>query len=293
MKSPATRRFAEINKEWWVLLSLVVIAAVLNLLSQRNEMLLGLFTLPTLFSAYFYGRKHATLTALASVLLVVIGYFFGTPAWLAQSPWYDVSVWGALLVVTGYAVGTLFRELHETYVGILLILEHLIARDATAQDHALRVCSFATAIAEEMDLDDKLIEDIHTTALLHDITKLGISREIMNKTAQITAESGDEPRPAGRGGKTLSLLKRVVPILIASQFPQQRETEQTRLAAQIINIADEYELLTSDRDGRNPLPESTATKILTRNLQSKYDPKVLDAFLEVVEKGALQTQTNP
>lgn len=290
MKSPAVRRFAEVNKEWWLLLSLVVIAAVLNLLSQRNEMLLGLFTLPTLFSAYFYGRRHATLTALASVLIVVIGYYFGTPLWLAQSHWYEVSVWGALLVVTGYAVGTLFRELHETYVGILLILEHLISRDVTAQDHALRVASFAAAIAEEMDLDDKVIADIRTTALLHDITKLGISREIMNKTAQITMESSREAATDGSSRHALSLLKRIVPILIASQFPQQRDTEQNRIAAQIISIADEFELLISDRDGRNPLTPSTATKILTRNLQSKCDPKVLDAFLEAAESGALETQ---
>lgn len=285
MRSPVVRRFAEVNKEWWVLLSLVVIAAVLNLLSQRNEMLLGLFTLPTLFSAYFYGRRHATLTACASVLIVVTGYFLGTPTWLSQSRWYEVTVWGALLVVTGYSVGTLFRELHETYVGILLILEHLISRDGMAQDHALRVSAFAKAIAEEMDLDDKLVDDIRTTALLHDIAKLGISREIMNKTAQITMESADAPD----GKKALSLLKRIVPILIASQFSQQRDTEQNRLAAQIIAVADEFELLTSDRDGRSPLASATATKILTRNLQSKCEPKVLDAFLEVVESGALET----
>jgi HD domain len=285
MKTPVVRRFAEVNKEWWLLLSLVVIAAVLNLLSQRNEMLLGLFTLPTLFSAYFYGRRHATLTALASVLIVVIGYFFGTPAWLAQSHWYEVSVWGALLVVTGYSVGTLFRELHETYVGILLILEHMISRDLSAQDHAQRVSAFAAAMAEEMRLDDKMVDNIRTTALMHDITKLGISREIMSKTAQITMEHKDGPD----GKKALSLLKRIVPILIASQFPQQRETEQNRLAAQIITVADEFELLTSDRDGREPLTASTATKILTRNLQGKCEPKVIDAFLEVAESRVLDS----
>ncbi len=288
MKSPFVRRFAEVNKEWWLLLSLVVIAAVLNLLSQRNEMLLGMFTLPTLFSAYFYGRRHATLTACASVLIVVIGYYFGTPSWLGQSHWYEVTVWGALLVVTGYSVGTLFRELHDTYVGILLILEHLISRDITAQDHALRVSAFAQAIAEEMDLDDKLVHDIRTTALLHDITKLGISPEIMNKTAQITMATRTESGPDGRGGKALSLLKRIVPILIASQFSQQRDTEQNRIAAQIIAVADEFELLTSDRDGREPLSPATATKILVRNLQSKCEPRVLDAFLEVAESGALE-----
>src|SRR5512146_3402789 len=104
MESPVGRRFAEVNKEWWLLLSLLIIAAVLNVISYQNQMLLGLYTLPTLFSAYFYGRRHATLTALASVVLVGILYGLGWPAWLARSAWYEVTVWGATLLVIGYAV---------------------------------------------------------------------------------------------------------------------------------------------------------------------------------------------
>lgn len=288
MKSPAVRRFAEVNKEWWLLLSLIVIAAILNLMSSRNDMLLGLYTLPTLFSAYFFGRRHATLTALASVLLVAIGYYFGIPTWLSQSHWYEVTVWGSVLILTGYAVGTLFRELHETYLGILLILEHLISRNITAQDHALRISAYAQAIAEEMELNPELTGDIRTAALMHDIAKLGISREIMKKTAQITADSGRVYDSAnGRVGRGLSLMKRIVPILIATQFESERESQESRIAAQIIALADEYELLTSDRDNRSPLTASVAQKIVVRNFQKQYDAKVIDAFLDACNNGRL------
>ncbi len=288
MESPIARRLAEVNKEWWLLLSLMIIAAVLNVLSYQNQMLLGLYTLPTLFSAYFYGRRHATLTALASVVLVAVLYGLGMPRWLAHTKWYEVTVWGALLLLVGYSVGTLFRELHETYRGILLILEHLITRDVNAHEHAVRVSDYAVAIAGEMQLEDSLIEDIRKTALLHDLSKLGISHEIMRKTAQIMAQTErnhikkDDPNVA-----TLAVMKRVVPILMAGTKGSDRDTPERKLAAQIIAIADEYELLISDRDSRNPLSPSAARKILARSGGTKFDVKVVDAFLEAIDKGKL------
>src|SRR3989475_13243284 len=65
-------RLAEVNRELWLILSLFVIAALLNWLVASHGMILGLYTLPTLFSAYVYGRRHAVLTAVASILLVFV-----------------------------------------------------------------------------------------------------------------------------------------------------------------------------------------------------------------------------
>jgi len=62
----------KINPELWLLLFLVVIAAVLNFLVPSQKMALVFYFLPTLFSAYHLGRRHATLTAFASVALVVL-----------------------------------------------------------------------------------------------------------------------------------------------------------------------------------------------------------------------------
>src|SRR6187431_2825556 len=63
-------RIEAVNKELWVVLSLFVIALVLNHLVASQSMVLSFYVLPTIGSAYFYGRNHATLTAFASVLLV-------------------------------------------------------------------------------------------------------------------------------------------------------------------------------------------------------------------------------
>ena len=65
-------RLAAVNQELWLVLSLFVIAAMLNWMVASHGIVLGFYTLPTLFSAYVYGRTHAVLTAVGSVLLVVV-----------------------------------------------------------------------------------------------------------------------------------------------------------------------------------------------------------------------------
>jgi len=59
-------RVTQVNRELWLVLSLFVLAGLLNWLVASHGMVLGFYTLPTLFSAYVYGRKHAVLTAVGS-----------------------------------------------------------------------------------------------------------------------------------------------------------------------------------------------------------------------------------
>src|SRR5207244_7395068 len=94
------RRVAEVNRELWLLLSLFALAALLNSLLDSHRMLLGLYTLPTLLSAYVYGRRHATLTALGSVLIVVLLTYFN-PALFGHrvgalplsEKWFEITIW--------------------------------------------------------------------------------------------------------------------------------------------------------------------------------------------------------
>ena len=77
MTSIDWRRFERVNKELWILLSLFAIALLLNHVLSSQQMVLGFYVLPTLGSAYLYGKRQATLTALASVLMVVLLIMYG------------------------------------------------------------------------------------------------------------------------------------------------------------------------------------------------------------------------
>lgn len=64
-------KFAEVNKELWIILSLLAIVLVMNYFLSGQKLVLGLYTIPTIISAYAFGRRHAMLTAFASILVVV------------------------------------------------------------------------------------------------------------------------------------------------------------------------------------------------------------------------------
>ena len=144
--------------------------------------------------------------SLASVLMVVIMTWYNPVLFAAttavarpESRWLDIAVWGGVLMVTGYSMGTLYehrshqvRELRETYHGVLMILRHFIAKDTYTENHSYRVSIYGAKIAASMGLDSARVEDVRSAALLHDIGKLDISRELLYKAARLTASEYQE-----------------------------------------------------------------------------------------------------
>jgi len=306
-------RLAEVNKELWLILSVVVIAAILNFLVAPHHILLGLYTLPTLFSAYFYGRRHATLTAVASVLVVILAVhsnssLFAQPnkAPLPGEKWYDLTLWAGILIITAYTMGTLYnhkearlRELRETYHGILLILRQFISKDKYTQNHSYRVSVYATIIAARLGLDSERIEDVRAAAFLHDIGKLDVSRQILYKAASLSEEEYKEmQRHVEEGveilGSVGGSLRRVIPIVLAhhdkfdgSGYHSTRG-EKIPLEARIISVADAYDSLISDRPYRKALAPFDARDIILKGSGTQFDPKVVDGFLGAFASGEME-----
>jgi integral membrane sensor domain MASE1 len=143
----------KINKELLLLLFLVVIAAMIHFLVASQAMALVFYFLPTLYSAYHFGRRHATLTACASVCLVVLLTHWN-PAMFDRrtehlpidSRWFDIAVWGGVLVVAAYAMGTLYernqknlKELKDGYDGMLVILQQFLCNQKNSEADSSRL----------------------------------------------------------------------------------------------------------------------------------------------------------
>src|SRR6266566_8828128 len=117
-------RVAEVNRELWLILSLFIIAGLLNWLVASHGMILGLYTLPTIFSAYVYGRRHAVLTASASIFIVLVLVLTNTHLFVIAVPvldyeqWAELITWASLLLITAYAMGTLYDR-KERHLGEL------------------------------------------------------------------------------------------------------------------------------------------------------------------------------
>src|SRR6476646_5278933 len=112
------RHLEKVNKELLLVFSMFVIAFLLNFLIDAQRMVLYVYTLPTVASAYIYGRRHATLTAFASVLLVTLltmtsGIFSASSAASSVTTSLDLVAWGCSLIVTAYLMGTLYEHKNE------------------------------------------------------------------------------------------------------------------------------------------------------------------------------------
>src|SRR5947208_15220956 len=103
-------QLSRVNTELWLILSLFVLAAGVNFLVASHHMMLGFYSLPTIVSAYIFGRRHAVLTAFASVFLVGL-VLYNSPHLLNEDSasrifffipgkWMEIVAWGGTLVVT-------------------------------------------------------------------------------------------------------------------------------------------------------------------------------------------------
>ena len=321
MKNPLLGRLEQINKELLLVFSLFVIALLLNYLFTSQRMLLSLYALPTIGSAYLYGRRHATLTAFASVLMVALLMSFpdllGERAGAAAAvgpianQWLEVTVWGGSLIVTGYLMGTLcehqqaqLRELRETYHGVLMILRHFVSKDKYTENHSYRVSVYAVQIAAQMRLTSERIEDVRAAALLHDIGKLEVSRDILYKAARLTADEFNEmQKHVTRGVEMLEpvggSLRRVIPIILAhhDKFDgsgyNATKGAAIPLEARILSVADVYDSLTSDRPYRKAMPPTEARDIIAKGADADFDPDVVQAFLSAFRRGDLEIWSAP
>ena len=313
MWQPIIRQLEEANKELWLFLMMFGILAGVNYLVASDRMMLGFYLLPTVFSAYFYGRRHATLTALASILLVILIVYFN-PRLFAQGEtirgiaekWYEITIWGGTLMITAYAMGTLYekqkariQELRDTYKGVLLILQQFIAHDEYTEHHSTRVAEYAARIAANMGFNPERIDDVYDASLLHDIGKMETSRALLYKAARLTESEYKEIKQHVEKGvhfiqPVRGRLERIIPIILAhhDKFDgsgyHPKQAEEIPLEARIISVADVYDAIISDRPyAKGKLPLEAKDEI-TKHSGTTFDPTVVNAFLKAFQSGELE-----
>jgi putative nucleotidyltransferase with HDIG domain len=307
------RQVQEANKELWLLLMMFAILAGVNYLVASDRMMLGFYVLPSVYAAYFRGRRHAVLTALASVLIVVLIAYTNPRLFTVEGPvriiaekWWDIAVWGGTLMVIAYAMGTLYEnkqaqilELRETYKGILVILRQFTANDKYTHDHSFRVAAYATRIAKVMGFDEQRVDDVWDASLLHDLGKLETSRELLYKAERFTAAEYEEMKKHVEKGTEWAepvkgRLNRIIPIILAhhDRFDGSGyhpiKGEEIPLEARVIAVADVYDAMISDRPYAKAMSPLGAKDAISKGSGTDFDPTVVKAFLKAFQSGSLE-----
>ena len=277
-------------------------------LVEEKSIVLNFYYLPVLSAGYFLGRRMGVLTAVFSILVVVIfallfpeSFFKGQdlPHTLAQ-----LLSWGGFLTLGSIAVGTLYeqnehrlQDLKSAYIGVLEILsKYLESTDRYTKGHSVRVSEWAREIAIAMQLSRPEVENIRVAGLLHDIGKIEVSGEILRKAAQLSTEEKELlDEHTVKGAYLLSavgaVLKDVVPIVVshhkyfASGVGYQENTmNNIPLGARVVAVADAFDAMTTDRPYRKGMPPWQALEEVVRNTGKQFDPDVVEAFKRVMSE---------
>jgi putative nucleotidyltransferase with HDIG domain len=277
-------------------------------LVEEKFIILNFYYLPVLIAGYFLGRRMGVLTAVFSILAVLIctlvfpGHFFTSKEILRGVA--QLSSWSGFLILTSVTVGTLYerneqrvKELKNAYIGVLEILsKYLETTDCYTKDHSVRVSELATDIGIAMELPRSEVENIRVAGLLHDIGKIEISGEILRKAAKLTTEERELMEwHAVKGAYILSavgsVLKEVVPIVVAhhKHFVDALEgnngdTMKVPLGARVVAVADAYDAMTTDRPYRKGMPPWEAMQEIIAKTGKQFDPEVVGAFKQVVSE---------
>jgi len=298
--------YLKVDKELIIVFLMVAITGFIFFFISNQRAFLNFFYLPVIIGAFFFGKRYATLSATLSVLLVVLVSLLYSDNFLIVSKdplskWLDVSTWGGFLVITGYSIGHLYEkkeraleDIKKTYRGILEMLSLIIdSVDQETQSHSNRVSTIAVMIAHAMRRPEHEIENIRAAALLHDLGKLGVSNEVLQKIGTLTEDERELIRShTMRGAEIIRPVGgKVVQILpfIIYHHEQYDGTgyhkligEDIPLGARIIAVADVYDALMSDRPYRKGVSPAAAREHIIANASKYFDPVVVDAFVSIL-----------
>lgn len=266
-----------------IVLNTLLISAYIAINSKQNIFRVWIHNLPwTITSLFFVSLFGVIITA----LYLVYGYFI-------------VILFFVPLILARYVFVT-YKDLQHNYLQTVKSLATAIeAKDAYTSGHSRRVEEYALMIAQQMRLSPKRCETLRYAALLHDIGKIGIHEDILNKRDKLNDEEWQQIRTHPETGahiiEDIEFLSSAVDIIKCHHerydgtgYPEGRDGEHMPLEAMILCAADAYDAMTSLRPYHQPMTHEEAMNEMRSKAGSQFSPEVVRAFDLAMQKAAKQ-----
>ena len=239
---------------------------------------------------------------------------FVTPMWTATPLGRYVSAWvvatacerrqagflDALTVVANHASAViaarhLSLELESSRTAALSALATAMeATDQYTYDHAHDVATWAVAVGKRLGLPHAALRDLELAAIFHDIGKIAIPSEILNKPGKLTDAEFEVMKTHTIIGESIIAplgMQHVHPVVRheherwdGAGYPDGIAGGDIPLGSRIIFVCDAYHAITSDRPYRLAQSHQVAREILEDNAGSQFDPAVVQVFLELLDE---------
>src|SRR5262249_53411183 len=181
---------------------------------------------------------------------------------------------------------------------LLALSEAVEASDPYTRGHSARVARMAYEVGVRLDCDESQLARLLLGGTLHDIGKLAVRCEILNKPGPLTAEEVREVRAHPEIGARIVALDRglraAMPAVLhhherwdGGGYPTGRAGSAIPLEARILRVVDSYDAMTSDPPYRGALRTDQAAEEVDRCSGTQFDPDIATVFLAALESGAL------
>jgi HD-GYP domain-containing protein (c-di-GMP phosphodiesterase class II) len=189
-------------------------------------------------------------------------------------------------------------ELNRAYRGTVMLLSDVLEHDDEyTADHSRSVVDLVNAVADELSIDADERQELEFAAMLHDVGKISIPKEILHKPAALTEPEYEIIKAHTIEGQFMldrvgGLLGRVGEVVRSCHerwdgkgYPDGLKGGQIPLAARIVFVCDAYNAMTTDRPYRDGMSPAAAVKELIDNAGTQFDPMVVAGLVSVIEQG--------
>jgi putative nucleotidyltransferase with HDIG domain len=193
-----------------------------------------------------------------------------------------------------------FQSSDQLRVRISRSMHNLIVATETKDEytagHNYRVAMYGLQLAQAMNLDSELLRALTRGGLIHDVGKIQVPGEILNKPGKLDADERTviEQHPLtgyemckyiGFMTEELSVIRHHHEKWDGTGYPDKLKGTEISLLARILAIADVYDALTSRRSYREPWPQERALQVIVEGSGTHFDPECVSAFVELCNKG--------
>jgi HD-GYP domain-containing protein (c-di-GMP phosphodiesterase class II) len=207
----------------------------------------------------------------------------------------DVNLLQTLADEAGIAIenARLYGDLKRTYFETVQALAQAIeASDKYTRGHSDRVTHIAMEIAKRLKISRADIDTLKYACILHDVGKIGILKEVLNKPGQLTPEEFEQIKMHPALGEEIispvAFLENIKPIIRhhherydGNGYPDKIKSDHIPFLSRIIAVADTYDAMTSQRPYRPALTAELAITEIRKCSGTQFDPEVVNAFLEI------------
>jgi HD-GYP domain-containing protein (c-di-GMP phosphodiesterase class II) len=190
-------------------------------------------------------------------------------------------------------------ELNRAYRGTVMLLSDVLEfEDEYTAQHSRSVVDLVNAVADELGIAPHERQELEFAAMLHDVGKISIPKEILHKPAALTEREFEVIKHHTIEGQFMldrvgGLLGRVGEIVRSCHerwdgggYPDGLSGEQIPLPARVVFACDAYNAMTTDRPYRGAMSRDDALAELSANTGTQFDPRVVAALTRVVHQGA-------